>query len=58
MGAEMRTPADRLEERRALERTLGEKPYAHDFYAVLRRMECLHADKPREFEAALRAWLA
>ena len=43
----MRTPADRLDERRALERALGDKPYAHDFYAVLRRMECLHADKPR-----------
>ena len=43
----MRTPADRLEEHRALERALGDRPYAHDFYAVLRRMESLHADKPR-----------
>ena len=32
---------------------LGEKPWAYDFYQTLRRLECLHPDKPR-FGRALR----
>lgn len=48
----MRTAADRLAERRAFERELEEKPYRHDFYATLRRIECLFADKPRIGQAA------
>lgn len=48
----MRTAADRLEERRAFERELAEQPFRHDFYATLRRIECLYADKPRIGQAA------
>lgn len=39
----MRESSDRLAFLRALEA----KPYAHDFYQTLRRIECLFADKPR-----------
>ena len=52
MDTTMRTTADRLEERRAFVRELLEQPYRHDFYATLRRIECLHADKPRIGQAA------
>jgi type VI secretion system protein ImpH len=31
---------------------LGEKPHEFGFYAVLRALECMHADKPRLGEAA------
>jgi type VI secretion system protein ImpH len=43
----MRTTADRLAEREAFLRALEDEPYAHDFYQTVRRIECLHADKPR-----------
>jgi type VI secretion system protein ImpH len=39
----MRESPDRLAFLRALE----EKPYQHDFYQTLRRIECLFPDKPR-----------
>ena len=26
---------------------LADEPYRHDFYQALRRLECLHPDKPR-----------
>ena len=43
----MREPGDRLD----FLRELGEKPYRHDFYQTLRRIECLFPDKPRLGEA-------
>ena len=30
---------------------LAAEPYRYDFYQTLRRLECLHADKPRWGEA-------
>lgn len=43
----MREPADRL----AFLRALAQEPYRYDFYATLRRIECLFPDKPRLGEA-------
>ena len=43
----MREPADRL----GFLRELEEKPYRHDFYASLRRIECLFPERPRLGEA-------
>lgn len=43
----MRTAGDPLAEREALLRALEAEPYRHDFYATLRRIECLFADRPR-----------
>lgn len=43
----MRQASDRLEERQLFLRELARQPYRHDFYATLRRIECLTADKPR-----------
>lgn len=35
----------------SLEHDLQTRPWAHDFFHTLRRLECLHADKPRLGEA-------
>ena len=43
MGVPMGRETDAL----AFFATLAEAPYRHDFYQTLRRLECLHADKPR-----------
>jgi type VI secretion system protein ImpH len=48
----MRTTADRLDELRSFLRELEERPYEHDLYATLRRIECLFPDKPRLGQAA------
>jgi type VI secretion system protein ImpH len=48
MAAASRTSAYAVECLRALE----EEPYRHGFFAALRRLECLYADKPRIGEAA------
>lgn len=43
MGATMGRETDTL----AWFRSLSEEPYRHDFYQTLRRLECIHATKPR-----------
>ena len=43
MAAALGHPADALAFLAELERA----PYAFDFYQTLRRLECIHADKPR-----------
>ncbi|HEX5421654.1 MAG TPA: type VI secretion system baseplate subunit TssG [Gammaproteobacteria bacterium] len=48
MAAAARTTAEVVEQLRALE----EAPHGYDFFAVLRRLECLYADQPRIGEAA------
>ncbi len=47
MDTEMRRATDLLSYFRQLE----EKPYAYDFFQVLRRIECLYPEKPRLGEA-------
>ena len=42
MDAQVRTSADTLDFLRKLE----ESPYQYDFFMALRRLECIHADKP------------
>jgi len=48
MAAELRPGSDALD---TLQR-IAEAPYEADFYALLRFLECMHADKPRLGEAA------
>jgi hypothetical protein len=43
----MRATADRLAEREAFLHELQAQPFRHDFYAAMRRIECLFDDKPR-----------
>lgn len=47
MGAQVRDAADLLKEAATFLRDLEERPYDHDFYQTLRRLECLHPDAPR-----------
>ncbi len=47
MGAAMGRETDTV----AFFRTLADTPYQHDFYQALRRIECLHDEKPRWGEA-------
>ncbi|MFT3734769.1 MAG: type VI secretion system baseplate subunit TssG [Rhodocyclaceae bacterium] len=46
MGTAMRTAADSVKYE-AFYAQLEAEPFAHDFYQTLRRLECLHVDKPR-----------
>jgi type VI secretion system protein ImpH len=46
MAGEDRTAADAVEIGRLME-ALRQKPYDFDFYHAIRRLECLHRDKPR-----------
>ena len=48
MDTQVRTSSDTLKFLRELE----ESPYRYDFYMALRRLESMHADKPRFGEAA------
>lgn len=48
----MRRTGDPVSSKNTLESDLQARPWAHDFFHALRRLECLHPDKPRIGEAA------